>query len=287
MSFLGKVLREPLVHFLLLGAAIFFADHLLREAAEPIPPRESIVVSEGRIGQLAEIFARTWQRPPTAEELQGLVEAFIKEEVYYREAVKLGLDRDDTIIRRRLQQKMEFLVEPPAEALQADDAKLESYLAANRERFRVDPRLAFRQVFIRVDQSEVALQRASALLDELRRGAAPAGDPSLLPGEMPLSPLRAIDRTFGGELAEALAELPLGEWSGPVTSAYGLHLVRVEAREAGYDPALAEVRDLVLQEWQHEQRQAFAEQTYRTLREGYVVILPDGMVPSAVGEASQ
>jgi hypothetical protein len=209
----------------------------------------------------------------------------VKEEVYYREAVKLGLDGDDTVVRRRMQQKMEFLIEPPEEALQASDEALQSFLEAHRERFQIDPSVAFRQIFVRSDKGgEAAAQRAPILLAALRSGTGEsevgaAGDPTLLPEEMELAPLHLIARRFGEDFAAALPELPVGEWRGPIASPYGLHLVRVESVTAGYVPTLEEVRGPVLQEWQHEKREAYAEAVYRRLLEGYEVILPDDGAP--------
>lgn len=288
LPLLAKALREPLVHFLVIGAAVFVLYGLVAPEGETAAPRERIVVSEGRVAQLATLFTRTWQRAPTEEELQGLVEGYVKEEVYYREAVKLGLDGDDTVVRRRMQQKMEFLIEPPEEVLQAGDAELQAYLETHREVFRAAPQVTFRQVFVRAGEGrEAALERASLLLDALRGGApdGAAGDPSLLPGEMRDTSLRLVARNFGEDFAAALAELPAGAWHGPVASAYGLHLVRVEDLTAGYDPALDEVRDLVLQAWQHERRQAFAEEAYRRLRTGYEVVLPaEGAAAGAQSE---
>src|SRR5206468_2134050 len=133
------------------------------------PPRDRIVVTSGRIQQLADIFTKTWQRPPTLQELRGLIDAYVKEEVYYREALKLGLDRDDTLIRRRMQQKMEFLTEPGDDVLAATDAELEAYLAANRSDFHVEPRLAFQQIFINPEKSEQpAADRAAKVVSDAR-----------------------------------------------------------------------------------------------------------------------
>ena len=290
MAFVVKLLREPLVHFLFIGVAVFAFYCLVLQGDETATPRARIVVSEGRVAQLTKVFTRTWQRPPSQEELRGLVDGYVKEEVFYREAVKLGLDRDDTVIRRRMQQKMEFLIEPAEAALQASDAELETFLAANRARFRIAPRIAFRQVFFSPEKREPPpLQRAAATLDALSRAGAAQevrqhGDPTLLPGEMPLTSARAIARSFGESFAAQLAELPQDKWNGPVASPFGLHLVQVTARIAGYDPPLAEVRAEVLAEWQHRRREDFAEQEYRRLLQGYDVVLPGA---DGAGEAAQ
>ena len=279
MSLLSKAIREPLVHFVLMGAAVFgFYAFMAGDGQDDV--RERIIVTGGRVEQLTQVFERTWQRPPTPEELRGLIDAFVKEEVYYREALKLGLDRDDTLIRRRMQQKLEFLTEPSDEALQADDATLQTYLDANRAAFRVEPKIAFDQVFLNPDKpGEAAPVRARKSLEALKAsgpGEVPAdvGDPTLLQGSMTLSPLSLVARSFGDSLAAKLTDLPENEWAGPIESPYGLHLVRVNARVDGYDPALAEIRDVVKQKWRANKRDAFQDQAHDQLLSKYEVVLP-------------
>jgi parvulin-like peptidyl-prolyl cis-trans isomerase-like protein len=286
MPFFSKVIREPLVHFVLIGAAVFGLYALLsntdREEA-----RDKIIVTEGRVQQLAQVFAKTWQRPPTPEELRGLIDGFIKEEIYYREAIKLGLDRDDTLIRRRMQQKMEFLTEPADELLSADDVTLQALLDANKAEFRIEPRIAFRQVFLNPDKpGEPAIIRAEQTLDVLKTSEAgevppSAGDPTLLPTTTPLSPLSDIARNFGESFAANLADLPEDQWAGPIESPYGLHLVRVTERVPGYDPELAEVRDAVEQKLRTQKRDEFQGQAYDQLLAKYEIVLPSGKVEPA------
>jgi PPIC-type PPIASE domain len=278
MSFLARLVREPLVHFILIGAAVFAVYALVRGGAEE---RDRIVVTEGRVAQLAQIFTKTWQRPPTKKELRGLVDTFVKEEIYYREAVKLGLDRDDTLIRRRMKQKMEFLTEPGDDLLKATDADLEAFLDANRDEFRVEPRIAFTQVFInpkKKGEDEPAESRAGKVLATLRsgsdEGSSELGDPTLLPATVPLSSLTTIARDFGDAFAKALDSLPENEWSGPVPSPYGLHLVRVTERLDGRDPPLEEIRAAVEQKWRTMTREKFQDAAYETLRAQYEVMLP-------------
>lgn len=277
MRVLGRLLREPLVHFVLVGAAVFAAYSLFADGDET-ETRDRIVVTEGRVLQLAQVFAKTWQRPPTPQELRGLVDAFIKEEVYYREAVKRGLDRDDTLIRRRMQQKMEFLSEPGEEALAADDTALQAYLDDHKDAYRVEPKLAFKQVFIDPKRSDGdAEARAAEMLQALKAGDNPdeIGDPTLLPQSVPLSPLRAVERDFGEDFAKDVSVAPEGQWAGPITSPFGLHLVRVAKREEGYDPDLDEVRDAVLRDWRNLKRQEYQADAYDQLRAKYEIVLPE------------
>ncbi|HXV24583.1 MAG TPA: peptidylprolyl isomerase [Alphaproteobacteria bacterium] len=262
----------------MIGAGVF-GLYALVAGGEREDLRDTIVVTEGRVQQLAEVFAKTWQRPPTQDELRGLVDAYVKEEVYYREALKLGLDRDDTLIRRRMQQKMEFVTEPSDEALKPDDDALQAYLDGNKDAFRVEPRIAFDQVFLNPKKvGAPAADRAKQTLEALKASApgngSELGDPTLLPAAIELSPLSAIARNFGEAFATNLADLPDNEWAGPFKSPYGLHLVRVTKRVDGYDPKLAEVRDAVMQAWRTEQREAFQAKAYGDLFAKYEVVLP-------------
>ncbi|ODR94981.1 hypothetical protein AUC70_04235 [Methyloceanibacter stevinii] len=254
------------------AAYAFFAD------GDETETRDRIVVTEGRVLQLAQVFAKTWQRPPTPQELRGLLDAYIKEEVYYREAVKRGLDRDDTLIRRRMQQKMEFLSEPGEDALAADDTALQAYLDDHKDAYRVEPKLAFEQVFINPKLSGGdANARATEMLQALKAGDDPAkiGDPTLLPRSVPLSPLRLVQRDFGDDFADDVLRAPAGEWIGPVESPFGLHLVRVAKRVEAYDPKLDEVRDAVRRDWRNLKRQEHQADAYNKLRAQYDVVLPE------------
>jgi hypothetical protein len=290
MTVLSKIMREPLMHFVVIGAAVF-GLYTLVAGSDREDARDTIVVTEGRVQQLAQVFAKTWQRPPTREELRGLIDAYIKEEVYYREALKLGLDRDDTLIRRRMQQKMEFVTEPSDAFLVADDDALQAFLDAHKAEFRVEPRIAFDQVFLNPEKpGEAAPVRAKQTLETLKASAPgeippDVGDPTLLPTSMPLSALSGVARNFGEAFAANLTDLPENEWAGPIKSPYGLHLVRVTKRLDGYDPELAEVRDAVAQEWRTEKRDEFQEQAYDDLLAKYEVVLPSGKTVPPESEA--
>jgi hypothetical protein len=283
MSFLARLVREPLVHFLLIGAAVFALYAYTTGGEQASPPRDRIAVSDGRILQLAEIFNRTWQRPPTIQELRGLIETYVKEEIYYREALKLGLDRDDTLIRRRMQQKMEFLTEPTEDALKATDADLQAFLDIHRSEFQVEQRIAFQQVFINPERSDEPVDaRAAKVLAEVRGVPLGAeisgfGDATLLPHAMPLSLASAIDREFGEGFSERLALLPRNAWSGPLRSPFGLHLVRVSEFRDGYDPPLEAVRKTVEAKWRTAKRDTFRQAEYQRLSDKYEVVLPGAL----------
>jgi hypothetical protein len=274
---LKRLLREPLVHFLILGGVVFL---LFNAAAKPDAPQDGrIVVTGGRIEQLAVAYARTWQRPPSAEELDGLIEDYVRDEVLYREALAMGLDKDDSVIRRRMRQKFEFLTEDVAAAAHPTDQDLQSWLDKHPEKFRLPPKLALRQVYVNATRRGAGAtqeaQRLLALLDGAGKqvDASELGDTTMLPLELPLSSGDEIGRVFGEGFAKAVAGLEPGRWSGPVKSTYGLHLVYVSARVEGRPRPLAEVRDAVQREWLAARRQEVAEASYRALRAKYSIVV--------------
>lgn len=282
---------EPLLHFLLLGILLFAANAWWEQRT---PGQGSIVVSEGRVRAMAENFRRTWQRPPTATELDGLIEEHIRDEVLTREAQRLGLDRDDQVIRRRLRQKIEIITEEAAATVAPSDEQLTVYLNAHADIFRGEGRVAFAQVFLDpAKRGERIAADAQALLDKLNgpHGGelnAPGDGLFVLQPQYGLTGERAIAATFGAEFSAVLAAQPVGKWRGPVISGYGLHLVRVDKVEPAPTPTLDEIRPLVEREWRNVQRKEAAEKQFRELRSGYHVVIrrPVGKgAPAPVGEA--
>jgi hypothetical protein len=268
-----KLLREPLLHFLLIGIGLFLLYDLLR-GGDTGAPRD-IVVTEARVEALAQSFATTWMRPPTTQEITGLVDDYIAEEIYYREAIAMGLDQDDTVIRRRLRQKMEFISEDAAATAEPTDAQLQEFLAKHPEKFLEPAQLSFRQVYLNTEKrGEQARVQAEQLLTELQAGRGPAdlamaGDPTLLPPDMQSASPQLIANTFGSDFAAQVEEAPVGQWSGPLQSGFGLHLVRVDERIAGALPAFDQIRPIVLREYQAEQRTLSNRKFLDSLRAKY------------------
>jgi PPIC-type PPIASE domain len=251
---MNKMLREPLLHFLFMGAALFVVFGLINDRTSSDADTQ-VVVSAGRIEQLENIFAKTWQRPPTTDELKGLVDDFVLEEIYYRQAVAMGIDRDDTVIRRRLRQKFEFLTDDMAAAAVPTDEELANYLTANAEVFMTDTTYTFEQVYINPDRPGVDLGGyIAAQLSALRAGNVVDGDSALLPTSFDVTPGRVVDSNFGSGFSANLDSLPAGEWQGPVESGLGLHLVRIDARVESTLPELSDIRPIVEREWAHEKR---------------------------------
>lgn len=250
-----KLLKEPLLHFLLIGAVLFVAYGFVNreKAADP----QGITVSAGHVEHLASTFAKTWQRPPTQDELKGLIDQFVKEEILSREAVKLGLDQNDAVIRRRLQQKMEFVTEDLLATAEPTDADLSDYLGKHPDAFREDASFSFQQVFLNPERRGEAIESdAAKLLAELKAGADPSrsGDATMLPSSMEKARHPQVAGSFGADFADALARSAIGEWTGPVASSFGLHLVLIKDKIAGRLPELTQIRDVVRREWENDRR---------------------------------
>jgi hypothetical protein len=282
-----KLLREPLLHFLLLGAGLFLLYALVGERGGV--DSTEIVITPGHVEHLVAGFTRVWQRPPTQEELAGLVREYVREEVYYREALAMGLDKDDTIIRRRLRQKLEFLSEDTAARAEPTDDDLRTYLKEHPEKFRVDQRLSFSHIYLNPDRRGKNLGRdAEQLLAQLNRHGkrvdpTELGDPFLLDHNYRTVSASEAARDFGEKFAATLDELPVGQWQGPVESGYGVHLVLVRERTQGRLPALEEVRAAVGRDWINARRLEANEKLYQALLQRYTVTIEQP--PAAVAAA--
>ena len=271
-----KWLREPLLHFILIGGAIFFLYGLLNNEIA-VDDGNRIVITGADVDRLITLSEQKWQRLPSQSELEGLVEAQIHEEVLYREAMAMGLDQDDTIVRRRLAQKMEFIsseLTSPAEPTEAD---LADYLAAHAEKFEVPGRISFVQIYLNTDQrGEHAQDDALLLLDQLRKPALyidimTAGDTFMLDQQHEQLTEHGVARLFGKTFASKLFALEAGGWKGPIASGYGLHLVRIVSKTNSSQPNLDAVRDRVRDEWFFQKRRAGDEVFYNELRKRYEI----------------
>ena len=253
----AKALRDPLVHFIAMGAALFGLHALLNDDDEE--RRDQILVTAGQVETLSATFTKIWQRPPTRSELEALIDAHVKEEVFSREAIALGLDRNDTVIRRRLQQKMEFLAEDFAASAPPDESELNAYLSEHADKFMPEPRVTFRQVFLNPEiRPDIELD-AARLLEQLNGDQAidpdELGDPTLLPASMEDEPIRITASQFGTEFAARLITLSTNRWFGPVSSGFGKHLVMLSSRTEPTLPALEDVRPQVERELMNTRRQ--------------------------------
>jgi len=271
------LLREPLIHFLLIGAALFFLFEVFETRKEVQGNR--IVISNGQIEFLKASFARTRQRVPTGQELQGLIDGFVREEVYYREALSLGMDKDDFVIRRRLGQKFELMSDDLAGIKTPSEEELQAFLQTNQELFKIDAQIAFRHVFIDVAKrgkpADDEAARLLAVLSAKEKATNPdlLGDPLMIPKKFSLTPLGEIAKFFGESFSLELEKYKPGQWSGPVQSGYGLHLVRVTEYIAEKLPHLDEIRKIVEWEWAESYRKDLKDSIYEKLREKYTVVV--------------
>jgi PPIC-type PPIASE domain len=269
-----RLLRDPLLQFLAIGA-VLLGLHAAFGGKESDAPAK-IVVSAAQITNLEQTFARTWQRPPTSDELEGLIEDFVRDEVYYREGKALELDRDDIVIRRRIRQKMEFFAEDMAVA-EPTDGELGAYLATHPEQFRSEGSVSFRHVFLSSKRGEAleadAGEIAAALAAANGRDAAALGDGFLLGGEFSAMRRSDVVNDFGGNFADNLFTAKAGSWQGPIVSPFGLHFVFVSERTESGIPPLEAVRAAVEREWANARRVEKLDEFYRTLRGRYEVVV--------------
>lgn len=259
-----RLLKDPLILFLIVGTVIYVASETL---AEPEVSYD-INVSEAVIKRISDQWQMQMRRPPTAEELDGLIGQHIKEEIYYREATRMGLAENDTIVRRRLVQKLTFLTEDVATAVPQTEAELRAYFDANLEHYRVPDRFSFEHRYFSSDRRTTAEQDArEALEDEARRG-----DPFMLQRSYTLRSEREIGDLFGREFAAGLAALqPAQTWQGPLRSAYGWHPVKVTGFEPSHLPEFAAIMERVRVDAQQAQRRDANQAYYESLREQYDV----------------
>jgi hypothetical protein len=271
-----NLFKEPLVHFLFIGAGLFLLFGIFNNPAEPQSSR--IVISTGQIDYLKANFTRTWQRSPTEQELQGLIDSYIREEIFYREALAMGLDRDDSVIRRRLKQKLEIMSDDLAGVAMPSDEDLRQFLSSHPESFRYEPQIAFRHIYLNTDQrGNSAMDEAVRLLDKLSTSGNKInpdmlGDSFILPKSFDLSSVSGIAGLFGERFSAEIMKIKPGHWAGPIMSGYGLHLVLVSQKIEGRLPELAEVREEVEREWFASHRKKLKEVLYKKLREKYTIV---------------
>jgi len=272
-------LKEPLLHFLLIGAGLFmlYAWQTDDDALRP----DQIVFTEAHIDRMINLWERKWQRLPTQQELQGLIEQQVREEVLYREALAMGLDKDDMVVRRRMSQKMEFISNDLASLAEPDDVQLQTYLDENPEKFAIPGRISYSQVYLNVsNRGEQVYADAQVLLDELSSSSVDedismAGDSFMGGYHFNDETDFGVSRIFGKAFAQQIFELPVGEWTGPVESGYGLHLVRIDSRTASRAPSLEQVRDKVRTEWVAQQQRQTNDLLYSELRKRYEITIEE------------
>ena len=264
-------LREPLVHFLVAGTLVF----ALLSGRGPDPGERRIVVDEPVVTRLVERWTMTYRRPPTQDEIDGLIREWVKDQVYYREALRLGLDRDDEVVVRRMRLKMTSLATAEAETREPSDAELQALLDKDPARYAGEPAYTFRQVYLGDDKPEVRAL-VSKYLAALSGGvdATMFNLPTPLPERFSAS-ASDIAGQFGDEFVTALGKVRPGSWQGPIASGLGLHLVLVERIDRPPPPALADIRQQLANDWRSERLRRAEEDGYRKLLGSYDVVIKD------------
>jgi len=281
-----RLVREPLLHFLLAGAVLFAGYRLLHPAAPSGDRERRIVVTEGDLRQMSVMWVAQGRPPPTPEQMRSLVESWVRDEILYREALALGLDQGDTIVKRRMVQKMEFLADDLSDLRDPTRAELEAWFRAHAERFAEPPRATFRQLYFSPDRrGEATRAAAEAVRAKLSGKPADApeveglGDPFLLQGYYPERAPEQVAKDFGPAFADALFRLEPGSWQGPIESGFGWHLVFVDLLTPRRVPELAEVEADVERAWVEEQRDTFERQALAAMKARYEVVVPDDLTP--------
>jgi hypothetical protein len=267
-----RLSREPLLHFLIAGGLLFAAyGWLNRESADA--PR-TVRISVAEVNWLKETWTRQWQRPPTKDELRGLVTDYLKEALLAREAAEIGLDENDTVIRRRLAQKMEFLIQDTARLAEPGDEVLRRFYSANQARYQEPARVSFTQLFFRneSDAKQGLAQIATRSPDEI-------GDPSMLERDHAEADEQTVSSQFGDAFSRKVFGLETGQWHGPVASTYGFHLVRVSARQDAQTRPFGTARAQVLEDWQREQQAKAGERFFAGLLKKYDVAVDESVKP--------
>jgi hypothetical protein len=274
-------LREPLLHFLLIGGAIYLLYGAFAETA-PEETDKTIVVSAGEVEWMQTSWQKRWNRLPTPDELDGLIQQYIRETVLYREALTMGLNKHDQVIRRRLAQKLEFLAKDLVALTPPTDEELVAYFDAHQDRYQEPALYTFTQVFFNPDKrGDTTLDDAEAVKATLTaRGdaiedAGALGDDFMLQSYYPEKDPLEIQKLFGSGFTESLMDLTPGQWHGPVLSGYGTHLVYVSSIHEPSPPVFAQVRKRVVQDWTSERSEELNEQFYANLRGGYTIVIEE------------
>jgi parvulin-like peptidyl-prolyl isomerase len=283
-SFLPTVRRwlgEPLIHFLLIGALLFAVDHYVQPARNAAPSSKQIQLTVDDLRQLVMLFQSQWRREPTVQELSRLVENKVQEEILYREGLAMGLDKDDTIVKRRMAQKLQFLAEDVAAAHEPSTAELKAWYKKNRDKFALPSRVSFRHLYFSPDRRgqharDAALNTLSKLAGRPQDSklAASLADSFMFQDYYRDRAPDYLGKEFGPQFALAVAKLAPGTWQGPIESGFGWHLVFVDTVIPGRVPEFEEIEPDVKTAWLGEQKALAWEKAYKEMRAKYTVLLP-------------
>lgn len=271
---LGRLLRDPLLHFLLLGGILFLAGLAWQRAHDP----RRIIVDTFALERLAVEYRQRFGVSPSPQALRGVIDDYVAEEVLYREGLARGVDRDDEIIRRRVIQKMRFLEENRSVNPVPDDTVLRAYYARHRGHYAGAAGVSFSHIYFSADTGN-ALARAEQARASLERGGGSEDLGDAFPDRSTFANLSETDaeRVFGkSEFSHALFTLKPGTWSRPLTSGFGIHLVRIDRRFAPSVPPFDAIRSRVLADWTRDDQDARNQKALQALVKRYTIVFPDG-----------
>ncbi len=280
-----KLLREPLLHFLLLGALLFAVYGYTERGRGGVEPAKQIRLSFDELAQLAMVFQSQWRREPSTEEFGRLVESKVQGEILYREALAMGLDKGDEIIKRRMAQKMQFLAEDVASAREPSAAELRSWYSKNSDKFAQASRVSFRHLYFSPDRrgararddAQSALAKLAAQPEDSKLAASLA-DPFMFQEYYRDRAPEFLGKEFGPRFAVEVPKLKAGSWQGPVESGFGWHLVFVDTAIPGRVPAFDEIEGDVKTAWLSERKAVAWESAYKDMR---------AKIPTSSGESAQ
>lgn len=282
------MLREPLVHFLLIGLVLFAAYSLLNPGTNQEGRSTQIVLTEDDIRQLQIAFTSQWQRPPNSEEMAALIDSRIREEVLYREGLVLGLDKEDTIVKRRIAQKMDFLAEDLSDLREPTTEELKTWFEKNSHRFTLPSRVTFRHLYFSPDRrGQNARADAVRALDKIdgRSKDIPEvdvlADPFMFQDYYGDRTPEQVAKEFGPDFAQALFQVKPGSWQGPIESGYGWHLIWIDSATSSRVPSFNEVEPDVKSAWTEEQRDEFKRRAFQAMKTRYQVVLPESYTKDA------
>ena len=280
-SLLGRAVREPAVHFLVLGVLLFAGYAAWNRGPAEVPPSRQIELTLDDLRQLQIGFASKWQRAPTQQEMMGLLESRIREEVLYREAIAMGLDKDDTIVKRRMVQKMEFLAEDVSAVREPKSDELKAWFEEDPGRFALPGFVTFRHLYFSPDRrGDRARDDAARALQKLAGkpeswpGASVLADPFMFQDHLADRDPSDLAKEFGPAFARSVFDLKPGSWQGPVESGYGWHLVFVDSLTSGRVPTFEEVEPDVKSAWLAARKAEAWDKAYKTMRAKYALVLP-------------
>jgi len=285
-----RILKAPLFHFLIIGAVIYAVWAAFGQREEH-DPAKTVVVTTGEIAWLETSWEKRWNRSPTPAERDGIIDQYVRETILYREALAMGLDKDDTIVRRRMAQKLEFLTQDLAALQPITDADMQEYFETHKEEYREPDLYTITHIYFDSDRrgqrtvtdAETALAQLAAV-DHATANLDNIGDPFMLQRYYPERSQLELAKLFGAEFAASVIELPTGTWQGPVQSGYGWHLVYVHQRMPAPPADFDVVTDKVKIDIEDQRREAINDRYYTELRKRYEVVIQDGPAESSPGQ---